>query len=206
MGAPTLSPILPGSEECQSVLGAHSFIFCCPHPLPKFGVLPEGPSLPPLSTPSPSSLDPLALEVTRGHPGPPDLPMKGLSPQPLWLQGLFLVLGHIPPLQRTDGQIVARQDFSHHLPPAPHQALTLVIFNQKGELSTRGEGHLLLQTRGLSLASQPRAPLLLSSLACPHMAPGWEQLPTLSGPGVPWCWGLAAGARMPREGLLCLGP
>lgn len=38
-------------------------------PSPKFGVLPEGPSLPPLSPASSSSLDPLALEVTGGQQG-----------------------------------------------------------------------------------------------------------------------------------------
>lgn len=42
--------------------------------------------------------------------------MKGLLPSPLWLQGLFLVLGHIPPPQRADGQIEERQD---RLTPPP---------------------------------------------------------------------------------------
>lgn len=64
------SPLLPGSEErvCLSS-GAISFIPHCLHPLPKFGVLPEGPSPLPLFPPSSSSLDPLALEVTRGLQG-----------------------------------------------------------------------------------------------------------------------------------------
>lgn len=67
--APTPSPVLPGSEECQSVLGGCFFISCCPHPLPKFGVLPEGIPLPPPSPLSSSSFDPLALEVTGGQQG-----------------------------------------------------------------------------------------------------------------------------------------
>lgn len=41
--APTPSPVLPGSEECQSVLGGCFFISCCcfqalpPHPQPPYG-------------------------------------------------------------------------------------------------------------------------------------------------------------------------
>lgn len=52
---------------CLSLQSA-PFISRCP-PSPKFGVLPEGPSLPPLSPASSSSLDPLALEVTGGQQG-----------------------------------------------------------------------------------------------------------------------------------------
>lgn len=86
--------------------------------------------------------------------------MKGLLPQPLWLQGLFLVLGHIPPLQRADGQIVRRQDLLAP-PPPPTMALTSVIFNLTGELNTLGEGHLLLQDKYLSPAPQSQAPSLV---------------------------------------------
>lgn len=56
-------------------------------------------------------------------------------------------------------------------PPPPRQALTLVIFNRKGESSTLSEGHLLLQARCLSPTPQPWLPFhlprpLLSTVAC----------------------------------------
>lgn len=68
-GTPTQHPLtwFKGVSVCLWQLAL--FISYCPHPLPKFGVLPEGPSLPPLSSASSSSLDPLALEVIEGQPG-----------------------------------------------------------------------------------------------------------------------------------------
>lgn len=67
--APPKPPLtwFKGVSVCPQKLAL--FISRCPHPLPKFGVLPEGPSLPPLSSASSSSLDPLALEVREGQPG-----------------------------------------------------------------------------------------------------------------------------------------